>query len=191
MTGQSNILNPQRVRELYLLHIPLAQVFGDDDAMRRLVALFPMLPPLPPPGKGKTGRRKRGRPTGSIADKAVFQDMALLCLAEVVRDSFRTPEGDRLSEHAIATIIIEDIFKNAGRVRRNLNPRLNKAKINALAKRLELARKRAVRSRVQFLWPPRAWRPNTLWDIIHQRLLTASLSGKRIKFRISATGQLK
>jgi len=105
VTGGLNTLNPQRFRELYPLYEVLAQVFGDDDATRRFVALLPMLPPI----RKREGQKKRGRPKGSVTFQAASRDMALLALAEVIRDATNTLPGDDLSERAIATIVVEDI----------------------------------------------------------------------------------
>jgi hypothetical protein len=75
-----------RLVELVHLHRDLASIFGDEDAMRRVRALVPMLPS----GRGAVGPRKGvGRPKGAVTYQTALRDIGLLVAAEIVRDAFR------------------------------------------------------------------------------------------------------
>jgi hypothetical protein len=154
----------RRLHELDRLFQAIKQEFGKEDTARRVHALLPMLPPVK---RRVAQRHKAGRPPGSVTDKAAFEDIRLLLAAELIRDCF----PNDLSEHAIATIIIEDIERK----KKSSNQRRNKAEVNRMAKRLELARKRATKIGAQFRWPRRDWSPNDLWEKVRQRRITATL----------------
>jgi len=150
-----------RLLELDEILKTCALVFGKQDISRRMGPLLRLLPQLGNPKQARH-RKGAGRPKGSITDKAALQDIRLLLMAEVVRDAFPDP----LSERAIATIIIEEVGA------KSIKPRYYKAKVDALTKRLETARKRAAKVGATFCWPRRSWQPNELWVQSQRRRLT-------------------